>query len=175
MLIIIRIVVICLLGFAYADSAIADESLPVPPSKISIAQIETTFAVDSTSPEVDPEYVKGLALTYFADIPEMIAICECESHFMHFRSDGTLNVSRHRNARGRRDSSATGACQVLYKSNYDKWAPNPEMNITTVLGNFAAARMMYYESGTNPWNESRGCWGSKINKYKNSHVADATS
>ena len=160
---------ICLLGFANTGPAIADESLSVPsvpPRNISIKAIETMFAVSPSSPEVDPEYVKRLALVYFADIPVMIAICECESKFEHYRPDGTLNVNRMVTKKGKRVSSASGACQITYLSHYNAWAESEETNITTIEGNFAFARKMYKESGTSPWIESKAsCWGSKIHKY----------
>ncbi len=177
MLKIISAIVICLLGSTSVNPAIADESLsvqPVPPQKISIAKIETTFAVSPTSREVDPEYVKELAIDYFSDIPVMVAICECESHFEHYRSDGTLNVSRARNKAGKRVSSATGACQILYKGHFDIWAQTAHTNITTIEGNFAQARRMYNESGTSPWDESRNCWEPKMHKYDR-RVANASN
>jgi hypothetical protein len=177
MLKIIRTVVICLLGLGYTHTAIADESLSVPtvpPHNISIAQIETTFAVDPNAPEVSPEYVKAKAIEYFADMPEMIAIAECESGFMQYREDGTLNVNRDVKENGKRKSSAAGTFQILYLLHYDSWAGQPETNITTLEGNFAQARAMRLASGTSDWNESIGCWGPKIHKYEQ-RVADATS
>lgn len=168
-------IVICLLGASTAP-AIADESQPaniVPSNEISITAIELTFAVPATVPEVDSTYVKRKAQEYFSDIPVMIAIGECESNFQQYRDDGTLNVSRHQNRKGIRDSSASGVFQILYKGNYEKWAASRNTNITTIEGNFAFARVMYEESGTTPWNESKNCWWPKRHNYE-LRVADAT-
>jgi hypothetical protein len=175
MLKIIPTIVICLLGLVNTSPAIAGESLPVPPRKISIAQIETTFAVDPSAPEVSPEYVKAKAIEYFADMPEMIAIAECESHFLQYREDGTLNVNRDTN-HGKRISSAAGVFQILYISHYDAWAKQLGTNITTLEGNFARARAMRLASGTSDWDESVDCWGPKIHKYEEAvRPADASS
>jgi hypothetical protein len=159
-------VVICLLGIAQADPAIADKSLsvpPVPPSRISIKQLGVTFAVPPTAPEVSAEYVRQQAITYFVKegVPELIGICECESHFVHYHEDGTLNVSMHKNAAGKRDSSASGVCQILYKGHYKNWSQSPGTNITTLEGNLAFAAWLYKTEGSEPWKSSRSCWKNK--------------
>jgi hypothetical protein len=159
--------VICLLGLANANPAIADESLTTnpPPKAISIAAIETTFAVDPKAKEVDPAYVEAVTVAYFSDIPKMVDICRCESGFQQYREDGTLNVNRLRSKKTKaRLSSAAGVCQITYKGHYEEWSKSAETDITTLMGNLTYARQMYLEDGTSQWNESRRCWQSK--KYK---------
>ncbi|MFM2340329.1 MAG: hypothetical protein RLZZ360_965 [Candidatus Parcubacteria bacterium] len=142
------------------QSAVASEAQRSPVRKISIAALETHFAVSPTDPEVDPNYVEARVREYFADIPVMIGICGCESEFRQFREDGTLLVSRWINPEtGKRGSSATGVCQITYKNHYPAWSDSPETNVTTLDGNLAFARELYLSEGTAPWNESKSCWG----------------
>ena len=149
--------VICLLAASFQASPIkADESLlpdPIPPSEISIAEISETFVVSPSAPEVDPNYVEAKVRTYFADIPVMIKIAECESGFQHFQPNGELTVSEVTNASGKRISSASGLFQILYKGHFKSWSASDETNITTVDGNMRFARELYEESGTAPWAE----------------------
>jgi hypothetical protein len=149
--------VICLLAASLMASPIkADESLlpePIPPSEISIAEISETFVVDESAPEVDPDFVEAKVREYFADIPVMIKIAECESTFRHFQPDGSLTVSTAKDENGRRNSSASGVFQILYKGHFESWAVSNETNITTLEGNMRFARRLYEESGTAPWAE----------------------
>jgi hypothetical protein len=138
-----------------ASSAAANKSEPT--KKLSIAAIETTFAVSPDHPAVDPEYVEQRVREYFADIPVMIKLCGCESEFRQYREDGTLLVSRWINPKtGKRGSSATGVCQITYKNHFSEWSKSPETDITTLEGNLAFARELYKEQGTAPWSECGG-------------------
>lgn len=153
----ISALVICLLAVSFtADPIKADESLlpePIPPSKISIAEISETFVVDKTAPEVDPAYVESKVREYFSDIPVMIKIAKCESGFQHYQPDGSLTVSKSVNKHGKRDSSASGTFQILYKGHFKQWSSSEKTNITTLEGNLRFARKLYEESGTAPWAE----------------------
>lgn len=153
----ISAIVIYLLAAGFQANPIkADESLlpdPIPPSKISIAEISEIFVVAPTAPETDPEYVEERVREYFADIPVMIKIAKCESTFQQFEPDGSLVVSESVDANGRRDSSASGVFQILYKGHFKSWAVSDETNITTLEGNMRFARELYEESGTAPWAE----------------------
>jgi hypothetical protein len=140
-----------------------DLQKPAPVQSIAIAQIEHYFAVDPSAKEVDPTYVEKLARTIFVDTPIMISVCRCESHFRHYLPDGRLNVNQ-RKENGKRVSSASGACQILYRSHFADWAQEPETNITTVEGNLRHARQMYLEQGTAPWTSTQSCWGGKTAK-----------
>jgi hypothetical protein len=144
-------------------NASEDIQKPAPVESIAIAQIEHYFAVDPTVKEVDPTYVEKMAREIFADTPIMISVCRCESHFRHYLSDGRLNVNQ-KKERGKRVSSASGACQILYRSHFADWSQEPETNITTVEGNLRHARRMYLTQGTTPWASTQSCWGSKTAK-----------
>jgi hypothetical protein len=163
----ISAIAICLLAVSLTAGPIkADESLlpdPIPPSEISISEISETFVVDENAPEVDPEFVEAKVREYFADIPVMIKIAKCESGFKQYQEDGSLTVSKAVSKKTRkRVSSASGAFQILYIGHFESWSSSDDTNITTLEGNLRFARMMYEESGTSPWAESKKCWKRKL-------------
>jgi len=123
-------------------------------------RIAQAYAVESTRPEVDPEYVAARVVEYFQDAPVMIAIASCESEFRQYERSGRLLVNSHP------DSSATGVFQILYLTHHPNWSQSPETNITTLEGNLAFARRMFKEAGTTPWNESRSCWQNRAGSYE---------
>jgi len=154
MLKIICTLVMCLLGFTFANPAIAGKSLA------------EAYAVSPDSIEVDPAYVEAVVRDYFKDIPVMIEIARCESGFRQYEDNGLMveNPSP--------DSSASGVYGILYIKHFKLWSTSPETNITTLKGNLAYARKMYMESGTAPWAESESCWS---HSQKPILVADATN
>jgi hypothetical protein len=150
-----NLIVICSLGAT--SPVIASESQATRVRDISIAGLETHYAVDPTNPAVDSAYVKRRVHEYFADIPEMIDVCECESEFRQYREDGTLLVSRWINPKTkRRGSSATGVCQITYMNHYAEWSKSPDTDITTLEGNLAFARKLYERNGTRDWEQCVG-------------------
>jgi hypothetical protein len=96
------------------------------------------------------EYVE----TYFADIPVMIAVAQCESHFKQFDADGSVH-------RGRVNNKDVGVMQIneFYHS---KTATSLGIDLYTVEGNLAYARNLYEREGTKPWSSSSPCWGKKV-------------
>ena len=106
---------------------------------------EITIASSNTEAEVR---------TYFSDIPVMIQIARCESHFRHTLADGSV-------LRGRVDNRDTGVMQI--NSYYHGiTAANLGFDITNLQDNMAYARHLYEVSGVQPWRASSACWGATI-------------
>ena len=88
---------------------------------------------------------------YFSDIPIMVHIAKCESHFRQLDRDGEIH-------RGVVNDADVGVMQInefyhlgtAQKKNY---------NIYTIEGNTAYARDLYQRQGTAPWSSSKACWG----------------
>lgn len=122
----------CLLGFAFADSAIADESLPK--STVTGAAVETLIA------------------EYFPDhYATMRAVALCESRLMH-RVDGKLVQN---------SGTASGAFQVLMSVHKKEMLrmgldPNNDSDYMEYV------RYLYDTEGLQPWSESRHCWKHKV-------------
>jgi hypothetical protein len=91
---------------------------------------------------------------YFQDLPVMIEIARCESHFRQLDSDGEIH-------RGVVNSSDVGVMQINEFYHLDR-AEKDEYDIYTLEGNTAYARNLYERQGTKPWNSSKPCWGKTL-------------
>ena len=101
----------------------------------------------STSP------VKRAVQTYFADVPIMIRIAECESQFRQ------IDVETGEVLRGRVNRADRGVMQIneMY---HGETARKLGINLLTLEGNMAYARHLYEEQGTQPWISSSPCWSA---------------
>lgn len=97
------------------------------------------------------EYVEE----YFSDIPVMVDIAQCESHFRQFDSDGSMH-------RGVVNNKDVGVMQIN-EYYHLKTAKALDLDIYTVQGNLAYARYLYEKEGTAPWISSKPCWGKSKN------------
>lgn len=126
-------------SFALAVSLALGGQMPVISSPATFPAAQTV-----------EEYVRE----YFADIPVMIEIAECESHFRQFSKNGDVL----RNGAG---SSAIGMFQIM-ASIHEPVAKKLGLDLNTMQGNAAYARYLYEKQGTKPWEadlKSKSCWG----------------
>ena len=93
---------------------------------------------------------------YFSDIPIMIEIAQCESHFRQLDRDGEIH-------RGVANSADVGVMQINEHYHLDR-SQSENYNIYTIEGNTAYARNLYERDGTDPWNSSKTCWGKYLNR-----------
>ncbi len=91
---------------------------------------------------------------YFKDIPVMIQIARCESHFRHTLADGSV-------LQGRVDSADTGVMQIN-KRYHQSEALKLGIDLTDLEGNMTYARHLYETQGTRPWNASAQCWKGNL-------------
>ena len=97
---------------------------------------------------------------YFADIPVMIEIAKCESHFRHLDEDDEV-------LRGEKNNLDRGVMQIneyYHNDNSEKLG----FNILTLEGNTAYARHLFEKYGVKPWLSSSKCWGktTAYSEYK---------
>ena len=110
----------------------------------------TTLAANNTLAE------KAVKI-FFKDIPEMIAIAECESTFRQYDAGGfTLNGGYH--------GKMIGLFQINEVFHRDQ-ALAMGFDIDTILGNIGYAKWLYQVEGTVPWVSSAHCWVSKVGQY----------
>jgi hypothetical protein len=112
------------------------ETLPVESKKVTAKKIMTV-----------EEYVRN----YFSDIPVMIEVARCESHFRQHDEDGEV-------LRGEKNSLDRGVMQI------NEYFHNEDSNklgydILTIEGNTAYARHLFEKYGVKPWKSSSKCWG----------------
>lgn len=112
---------------------------------------ETTAAEKVAIYETDTE---SIVREYFKDIPVMVAVAKCESHFRHTLSDGSV-------LRGVVDSADTGVMQIN-KRYHQTTADKLGLNLEDINDNMAYARYLYEKQGTQPWNASSACWNRTL-------------
>ena len=112
--------------------------------------------VDTKTEQVLPTGVNTEAEVrkYFSDIPALIQVARCESHFRHTLADGSV-------LRGVVDNRDTGVMQInsFYHS---KAAHQLGLDITNLQDNMAYARHLYEKQGMQPWRASSSCWGATL-------------
>jgi hypothetical protein len=94
---------------------------------------------------------KEFVSSYFADIPIMIDISRCESHFHQYDADGSVY-------RGQINNLDVGIMQINEHYHADV-AKKLGLDLYTMQGNVAYARYLYDKEGTAPWSSSESCWG----------------
>lgn len=91
---------------------------------------------------------------YFRDIPVMVQIARCESHFRHTLADGSV-------LQGRVDPADTGVMQIN-KRYHEATAEKLGYDLEDLGGNLAYARSLYEKQGTQPWSASAPCWNNTL-------------
>jgi hypothetical protein len=89
--------------------------------------------------------------SYFSDIPVMIDIARCESHFRQYDEKGNVH-------RGEVNNLDVGIMQVN-EYYHSATAEKLGLDLYTMQGNVSYARYLYEKEGTAPWNSSKPCWG----------------
>ena len=129
----IRMILICALGLATANPAIAGES---------VAAAE------------QPETINELIVEYFPhNYRTMFAVAKCESRGLHRNPDGSLIANP--------KSSARGVFQVLmrvHKPEMVRLGLNPNNDEDYIK----YVRRLYDAQKLQPWAESKGCWKRRL-------------
>ncbi|HVY72935.1 MAG TPA: hypothetical protein VG984_02725 [Candidatus Paceibacterota bacterium] len=109
-------------------------------------------AAPATTPVVVAEVqsVRSSVEEYFADLPIMVAISECESHYRQFNNDGSV-------FRGKQNTKDVGVMQINEYYHEDT-AEKLGFDLYTLDGNMAYARYLYKREGVAPWASSQACW-----------------
>jgi hypothetical protein len=112
---------------------------------INGGQVQSAPVLIPAAPTVQ-EYIES----YFADIPVMIDVARCESHFKQFDKDGSALKNP--------NSTATGVFQIMSSIHADAADANLGLDIYSLQGNAAYARYLYETQGLKPWAASASCW-----------------
>ena len=120
-------------------------------SKVSEAPVIKVEPIKQVKKEiVIPETTEQTIRREFKDTPILISIAKCESHFTQFESDGSVH-------RGKVNPQDVGVMQI--NEHYHLAASKAMgIDIYTLAGNIAYAKILYKQSGTTPWNWSKYCW-----------------
>lgn len=101
---------------------------------------------------VDAVSVEHTVRAYYAGIPVLVRIADCESQFRQYDQNGKPFYNE-------KGSSAVGVMQIM-SSIHRAQATKMGMDILTLEGNLAYAQYLYREEGTSPWDASKSCWRS---------------
>ena len=117
----------------------------------------TLGAAGSTTPveqsiKVVPQAqtVQETVQSYFADLPIMVAVSSCESHFRQYDVSGSVY-------RGEQNHQDVGVMQINEHYHLET-SKKLGFDIYTTEGNLAYARYLYEQEGTTPWMSSSPCW-----------------
>ncbi|GEM_PF-485279 len=125
-------------------------------------KVEATVTESSVVKRISNKEVENIMGTesyvrqYFSDIPIMIEIARCESHFRQLDRDGDIH-------RGVVNNADVGVMQINEFYHLDR-AEKDNYNIYTIEGNTAYARDLYERQGTQPWASSKPCWSKYVNQ-----------
>jgi len=116
----------------------------------------TTSSTPPVAPKPAPQAqtVQQTVASYFADIPIMIAISSCESHFRQYDVSGAVY-------RGEQNHQDVGVMQINEHYHLEA-SKNLGYDIYTTEGNMAYARLLYEQEGTAPWLSSSPCWERSV-------------
>ncbi len=122
---------------------------------LALSAFGSTAAATSTTPapvsQPAAQTVQQQVAAYFADIPIMVDISRCESHFRQYDASGDV-------FRGEQNNQDVGVMQINEHYHLDTSKKIGD-NIYTTAGNLAYARFLYEQEGTAPWSSSQPCWG----------------
>jgi len=106
--------------------------------------------ITTSTPDIS---VKGVVNDYFADVPDLVLVARCESHFRQFDKNGRV-------LRGAVNKGDIGVMQINEYYHGDK-AEELGYDLYTIEGNLAYARFLYDHEGLTPWLSSSKCWKGK--------------
>lgn len=126
---------------------------------VTTTSVKTEVKAKDYGPITDSINVKKYVRDYFADIPLLARIAECESHNRQYDKSGAV-------IRGEVNTMDVGVMQIneLYHLDTSK---KLGYDIYTIEGNVAYARYLYEKQGAKPWISSSACWA----KFSESEIA----
>ncbi|MDD5068279.1 MAG: hypothetical protein PHS53_01265 [Candidatus Pacebacteria bacterium] len=105
-----------------------------------------------TSTVVDqPVTLEAHVREVFEDTPILAEVARCESQFRQFGTDGKI-------IRGKVNAHDIGVMQIN-EGYHAEQAEKLGLDLYTLDGNIAYAKVLYEKEGTKPWKASQPCWG----------------
>lgn len=123
-------------------------------AETAYGHITTEATIESEGTLANAVDTESVVRTYFRDIPVMIQVARCESHFRHTLADGTV-------LQGRVDPADTGVMQIN-KRYHEAKATELGLDLNDIEDNMAYARHLYETQGTQPWSASAPCWSRTL-------------
>lgn len=131
---------------------------------IAMATPRATIVQSTQSTQTTVEEVEKLLTTeekveiYFSDIPVLVDVARCESHFRQLDKNGNI-------LRGVANPDDVGVMQINERYHLEK-AKKLGLDIYSLQGNMEFARYLYEKEGAKPWLASSKCWAQYQNIAK---------
>ena len=127
--------------------ALIDVWRPDPPERVQVFLPSFSTLPPAPVGPLPPVEVEGLIRTYFQpeDVDLAIQICWCESRFDASARNPT--------------STASGLFQVMKGWWSGEWSSYPPFDPYDPNENTKFSAWLFYNSGVQNWNASKGCWG----------------
>lgn len=138
---------------AYGHIAMTEEVVTTPSEVAAIKPRDVSYKA-RTAAVYGSDTAESIVRDYFQDIPVMIEVARCESHFRHTLADGSV-------LSGRVDPADTGVMQIN-KRYHSTAAAAMDLNLDNIYDNMAYARHLYETQGVRPWNASASCWNTTL-------------
>jgi len=119
-------------------------------SSLTLGASASTTAAQKPKAAPQVQTIQETVATYFADLPIMVAISSCESHFRQYDVSGAVY-------RGEQNHQDVGVMQINEHYHLDI-SKKLGYDIYTTEGNMAYARFLYEQEGVAPWMSSSPCW-----------------
>ncbi len=122
------------------------------PQDVTLTPIEVSLKTEDVTAEEVAEVLttQDKVEHYFSDIPVMIDVARCESHFRQHDKNGKV-------LRGKITPADVGVMQINERFHL-KESQKLGYDIYSLEGNMAYARYLYEKQGARPWLASSKCW-----------------
>lgn len=120
-------------------------------ARSQIVQIATSSQIVAIKTIPTNAGIEAKVRAYFSDVPVMVEVSRCESHYRQYDKNGDT-------FRGKVNNKDVGIMQINEYYHLER-AKKLGYDIYTVEGNLAYGRLLYTEQGTQPWSSSSPCWG----------------
>lgn len=124
---------------------------PVVEAEVELKPLHEQVESEDYLPITDSKNVEAFVKDYFADIPILAKIAQCESRNRHYNTKGGV-------LRGEKNTYDRGVMQIniLY---HEETAREMGLDLHDIDDNVAYARYLYEKFGAKPWKSSSPCWG----------------
>lgn len=119
-------------------------------ANIATTTHEVGLATTTESTILSPKHIEQYVRNEYKNEPILVEVARCESTFRQFDAKGNI-------VRGKVNDNDVGVMQINEKYHADT-AVKLGLNIYTVEGNVAYAKILYKKFGTQPWSSSQSCW-----------------
>ncbi len=146
----VTLIISMVFGPTIASANVVPQVTEPSTEHVSFSNISIVDGMALSAPLYVDNKVELEVREYFEDIPILAEIAKCESQFTHVGKSGNI-------IRGKVNQSDIGVMQINTYYHAEE-AEKAGLNLTTLQGNMAYAKLLYEKEGSAPWASSSSCW-----------------